>query len=59
MIASGIVVGLHPEQIRDMIPKDVWTVFEGWNKAHAPPKPGADAPTAEEYKELVRRVDGD
>jgi len=58
MIANGIVIGLRPEEIRDMTPKDTWVAFEGWNEAHSPPKPGANAMTAEEYRDLVRRVDG-
>jgi hypothetical protein len=59
LIKSAIVAGLQPETIRDMIPKDTWLCFEGWSNAHSPKKPGLDAMTAEEYKELVRRVDGD
>lgn len=58
MIRSGIVAGLKPEEIRDMIPKDTWLVFEGWSDAHSPKKPGSDAMTAEEYRQLVERVDG-
>jgi hypothetical protein len=59
MIKNGIVAGLKPEEIRDMIPKDAWLVFEGWNDAHSPPKAGADAITAQQYQDLVRQVDGD
>lgn len=59
MIKSGIVAGLKPEEIRDMIPKDTWLVFEGWSDAHSPKKPGSDAMSADEYRNLVRRVDGD
>lgn len=59
MIKSGIVAGLKPEEIRDMIPKDTWLVFEGWSDAHSPKRPGSEAMTAEEYRELVRRIDGD
>lgn len=58
MIASGIVAGLKPEEIRDMIPKDTWLVFEGWSNAHSPKKAGSDAMSAEEYRKLVERVDG-
>jgi len=58
MIANGIVAGLKPEEIRDMIPKDTWLVFEGWSNAHSPKKAGSDAMTAEEYRKLVERVDG-
>jgi len=58
MIRNGIVIGLRPEEIRDMIPKDAWLVFEGWNDAHAPRKPGQDAMSADEYRALVRQVDG-
>jgi|TARA_R110000803_G_scaffold39926_2_gene86047 hypothetical protein len=58
MIANGIVIGLRPEEIRDMIPKDTWLIFEGWSKAHSPKKAGDDAMTADQFRELVRRVDG-
>ena len=58
MIRSGIVIGLRPEEIRDMLPKDTWLVFEGWNDAHSPKKPGQDAMSADEYRALVRQVDG-
>ncbi|MFZ9959165.1 MAG: hypothetical protein ACO3GP_02140 [Candidatus Limnocylindrus sp.] len=58
MIHNGIVIGLRPEEIRDMIPKDTWLCFDGWKKAHEPKKPGSEAMTAAEYRELVRQVDG-
>lgn len=58
MIKNGIVAGLKPEEIRDMIPKDTWLVFEGWSEAHSPKKPGSDAPSADEYRKLVEQVDG-
>ena len=58
MIANGIVISLRPEEIRDMIPKDTWLVFEGWNDAHSPKKAGSEAMTAEQYRDLVERVDG-
>jgi len=58
LIKNGIVAGLKPEEIRDMIPKDTWLVFEGWADAHSPKKPGSEAMTAAEYKKLVERVDG-
>lgn len=59
MIKSGILIGLRPEEIRDMIPKDAWLVFEGWNDAHSPKKAGSEAMTAENYRKLVEMVDGD
>jgi hypothetical protein len=59
MIANGIVIGLRPDEIRDMIPKDTWIVFQGWSDAHSPKETGADAMTSTDYKDLVRRVDGD
>jgi hypothetical protein len=58
MIRNGIVIGLRPEEIRDMLPKDTWLIFEGWNDAHSPKKPGQDAMSADEYRALVRQVDG-
>lgn len=59
MIQNGIVIGLRPEEIRDMLPRDTWLVFEGWQRAHSPKEPGQDAMTAEEYRALVEKVDGD
>lgn len=58
MIKSGIVAGLKPDEIRDMVPKDTWLVFQGWSDAHSPKKAGSEAMTAQQYKELVERVDG-
>lgn len=58
MIQNGIVIGLRPEEIRDMLPRDTWLVFEGWQRAHSPKKPGDGAMTAAEYRALVERVDG-
>jgi len=58
MIANGIVIGLRPEKIRDMIPKDAWIVFQGWSDAHSPKESGSQAMNADQYRELVRRVDG-
>lgn len=59
MIKSGILIGLRPEEIRDMIPKDTWLVFEGWNDAHSPKKAGSEAMSSESYRKLVEMVDGD
>lgn len=59
MIQNGIVIGLRPEEIRDMLPRDTWLVFDGWQRAHSPKKSGQDAMSAEEYRALVRAVDGD
>jgi len=53
-----MVAGLHPEEIRDMIPKDTWVAFKGWSDAHSPKEAGAGAMTSSDYRELVRRVDG-
>lgn len=58
MIKNGILIGLLPEQIRDMIPKDVWLIFEGWQEAHSQKKPGSEAMTADQFRDLVRQVDG-
>jgi hypothetical protein len=58
MIASGIVIGLRPEEIRDMVPKDTWLVFKGWSDAHSPNESGSEAMSASEYRDLVRRTDG-
>ena len=38
-----------------MIPKDTFIVFEGWQKAHSPSKPGSKAPSLQEAKELAHR----
>ena len=58
MIANGIVIGLRPEEIRDMLPKDTWLVFQGWTDAHSPKKAGSEAMSSEQYRGLVRQVDG-
>ena len=58
MIKNGILIGLKPNEIRDMIPKDVWLVFQGWNDSHEPKKAGSDAMTADQYRALVEQVDG-
>jgi hypothetical protein len=55
MIQNAIVTGLKPEEIRDMIPMDTFLVFEGWQKAHSPQKPGSNAPSIEEAKQLAKR----
>ena len=41
-----------------MVPKDTWLVFKGWSDAHSPKSSGSDAMTAQQYRELVERVDG-
>lgn len=41
-----------------MTPKDIATVFDGWNAAHEPKRPGSDAPTREEYRAMLRKIDG-
>jgi hypothetical protein len=55
MIQNAIVTGLKPEEIRDMIPMDTFLVFEGWQKAHSPQKPGSNAPSIEEAEQLAKR----
>jgi len=49
MVKSGIVIGLRPNEIRDMVPKDTWLVFQGWQDAHSPKKPGSEAMRSEEH----------
>jgi hypothetical protein len=58
MIANGIMIGLHPEQIRDMLTKDTWIVFRGWQDAHAPDDGDAGIMDADQYRKLVEQVDG-
>jgi len=58
MIKNGIVIGLRPQEIRDMIPRDTWIVFDGWQRAHSPKQPGQEAMTAQEYRALVEKIDG-
>lgn len=50
-----MVAGYKPEEIRDMIPRDVFLIFEGWNEAHAPKKPGSDAPSLKDVQALAER----
>tara|TARA_B110000977_G_scaffold198145_2_gene282330 strand:+ start:891 stop:1067 length:177 start_codon:yes stop_codon:yes gene_type:complete len=58
MIKSGIIAGLKPEEIRDMIPKDTWLVFQGWTEAHSPEASGSNAMTQSEYHKLLEKVNG-
>jgi hypothetical protein len=58
MVKNGIVIGLRPNEIRDMIPLDTWLVFQGWHDAHEPKKAGSQAMTTEQYRALVEQVDG-
>lgn len=58
MIKNGIVIGLRPNEIRDMIPLDAWLVFQGWHDVHSPSKAGSNAMTADQYRALVEQVDG-
>ena len=53
MIKSGIIAGLKPDEIRDMIPKDAFLVFQGWQEAHEPATPGSGAPTKAELKQMM------
>lgn len=53
------MIGIQPDAMRDMVPRDAWDIFGRWAKVHQGKGPGADAMTAEEYRDLVRRVDGD
>lgn len=55
MIKNATVTGLKPEDVRDMIPRDTFLFFEGWQDAHNPPKPGANAPSLSEVREMARR----
>lgn len=58
MVANGIMIGLHPEQIRDMLTKDTWIVFKGWQDAHARDDAEVSIMDAEQYRKLVEQVDG-
>ena len=53
MIKSGIIAGLRPNDIRDMIPKDAFLVFQGWQEAHEPATPGSGAPTKAELQQMM------
>lgn len=53
-----MVAGYKLDEFRDMIPRDVWLVFDGWREMHEPKKPGSNAMSAEQYRALVERVDG-
>jgi hypothetical protein len=37
-----------------MIPRDTFLFFDGWQKAHNPAKPGSNAPSIDEAKQLAR-----
>ena len=58
MVRGGIAIGLKPDDVRDMMPRDYWLCVDGWNSHHSGGEPGESAPTREEYLDLVRRVDG-
>jgi hypothetical protein len=53
MIKSGIIAGLKPDEIRNMIPKDAFLVFQGWQEAHEPATPGSGAPTKAELQQMM------
>ena len=53
MIKSGIIAGLKPDDIRDMIPKDAFLVFQGWQEAHEPASAGSGAPTKAELQQMM------
>jgi hypothetical protein len=55
MIKSAVAAGYKPNEIRDMIPLDTFIVFDGWNEAHSPKKPGSDAPSLEKVRALAER----
>lgn len=58
MIQNGVLIGLAPEIIRDMTPKDTWSVFQGWQDANAPDDENSEAMTSEQYRNLVEHIDG-
>jgi len=58
MIKNGIIAGLKPDEIRDMLPKDAWLVFKGWSEAHSPKSVGDNAMNRQQYRDLVERIDG-
>ena len=53
LIKNTVVAYYKPDEIRDMIPRDVFLIFDGWNEAHSPKKAGPDAPSLEEARELA------
>jgi hypothetical protein len=53
MIKRGIIAGLKPDEIRDMIPKDAFLVFAGWQEAHEPATAGSGAPTKSELNQMM------
>ena len=55
LIKNTVVAYYKPDEIRDMISRDVFLIFDGWNEANSPKKAGSDAPSLEEAKELARR----
>lgn len=55
MIKNAVIAGYKPSEIRDMIPRDTFIVFDGWNEAHSPKKPGSDAPSIEDARALAER----
>lgn len=52
---NAVILGLKPNEVREMIPRDFWLMVEGHNDAHSGAKsgPGANAPSMDEAMDLV------
>ena len=51
---SAAPLGILPDQVRALIPRDWLLVVRGYDDKNQAGKPGADAPSIAEVEELVR-----
>jgi hypothetical protein len=50
-----VIAGYKPDEIRNMIPKDTFIVFDGWNAAYSAKPVGSDAPSLAEARDMAMR----
>jgi len=57
MIKNAVILGLRPNEVRALPPRDYWLMRDGYNEAHsvAATGPGATAPSMTEAMEMVKK----